>query len=77
MKLDIPFFLGLLYTVIGAMVLAGWFWTRDSWNFYGALMLLIGLLLVWLRPKPPLRFFLGRIEASERQQSADDHMDMM
>lgn len=77
MQLDIPFFLGILYTVMGTMVLGGWFWTHEVWNLYGGLMLAIGLVLVWLRPKPPLRFFLGRIEPAERQQPEDEHMDMM
>lgn len=78
MRLDIPFFLGLLYAILGAMVLAGWIWTRDLWNLYGGLMLLIGLVLVWRRPKPPLRFFLGRIRPDEKQEAdaADDGMDM-
>ena len=76
MKLDIPFFLGIFYSLLGAMVLLGWFFTRNPWNLYGGLMLIIGLFLVFLRPKPPLRFFLGRIRPEEKQEQQDNDMEM-
>ncbi len=76
MRLDIPFFPGILYTVLGAIVLVGWFWTADLWNLYGGLMLAIGIALVWIRPKPPLRFFLGQIRPEEKQKPEETEMEM-
>lgn len=76
MRLDIPFFLGILYTVMGAIVLAGWLWTGDPWNLYGGLMFAIGVALVWIRPKPPLRFFLGRIRPDEKAAPDSDEAGM-
>ena len=76
MRLDVPFFLGLLYTILGAIVFAAWLWTRDPWNLYAGVMMGIGILLVWRRPKPPLRFFLGRIRPEEKQQVESDPDEM-
>lgn len=76
MRLDVLFFLGVFYSVIGALVLAGWFLTRDPWNLYGSLMLAIGVLLVLVRPRPPMRFFAGRIRPEERQSPSGEDSGM-
>ena len=39
-------------------------------------MMLIGLVLVITRPKPPGRFFLGRIRPEEKDQAKADEDDM-
>jgi uncharacterized sodium:solute symporter family permease YidK len=76
MRLDMLFFLGIFYTVLGGLVLAGWLLTREPWNLYGGLMMLVGLLLVAVRPRPPLRFFLGRVRPEERLEQKDSMSDM-
>ncbi len=76
MQLDTLFFLGVLYAVLGGIALSGWLWTRDPWNLYGGVMMLIGLVLVITRPKPPGRFFLGRIRPEEKDQAKADEDDM-
>lgn len=76
MKLDTLFFLGVLYAVLGGVALSGWLWTRDPWNLYGGIMMLIGLGLVIWRPKPPGRFFLGRIRPEEKANSDSDDEGM-
>ena len=76
MRLDVLFFLGVFYSVIGTLVLAGWFLTRDPWSLYGGLMLAFGVLLVVVRPRPPLRFFAGRIRPEDRKNAAADDAEM-
>lgn len=76
MKLDMLFFLGVMYTVLGGIVLGGWLMTHDPWNLYGGVMMVIGLVLVFTRPRPPLRFFLGRVHPDEKQQPDGDDMGM-
>ena len=76
MKLDVGFFLGLLYTGFGGVLLVAWIAHRDALNLYGALMFPIGVALVALRPKPPLRFFVGRVSPEERMHTGDSPDDM-
>lgn len=76
MRLDMLFFLGIFYAILGGLVLVGWLLTREAWNLYGGLMMLIGLALVVLRPRPPLRFFLGRVRPEERQEAKGEMSDM-
>jgi hypothetical protein len=67
MKVDMLFFLGIFYTLFGVIVSAGWLFSGSALNLYGIVMLLIGIPLVILRPKPPLRFFIGRINEQEQK----------
>lgn len=76
MRLDMLFFLGIFYAVLGALVLVAWLVNRQPWNLYGGLMMLIGLVLVAVRPRPPLRFFLGRVRPEERAEQNDTMSDM-
>ncbi len=66
MKIDMLFFLGFFFTVFGVLVTSGWFLTGSVMNLYGLTILIIGLFLVAVRPKPPLRFFIGRVSTKER-----------
>lgn len=63
MKLDMLFFLGVFYTTFGFLLAGAWLATQEAWNLYGLLMLLVGGVLLATRPRPPRRFFLGRLEA--------------
>lgn len=65
MKLDMLFFLGVFFTIIGSLVLAGLFFGGTLLNLYGAAMLIVGLVLVIWRPKPSRAFFLGRARPEE------------
>lgn len=76
MRLDMLFFLGVFYAVLGGLVLVCWLLTREAWNLYGGLMMLIGLALTAMRPRPPLRFFLGRVRPEERMEKSDAMSDM-
>lgn len=60
MKLDMLFFLGIFYTVYGLLLVGGWVILGGAWNLYGGIILAIGIVLVSVRPKPPLNFFRGR-----------------
>ena len=60
MKLDMLFFLGIFYTMFGLLLVGGWLILGGTWNLYGTFMLAIGIALIIIRPRPPLRFFLGR-----------------
>ncbi|MCA9846331.1 MAG: hypothetical protein AB7U23_16305 [Dehalococcoidia bacterium] len=63
MKLDMLFFLGVFYTAFGTLLTGAWAVTREPWNLYGLLMLLVGAVFIVTRPRPLRRFFLGRLEA--------------
>ena len=60
MKLDMLFFLGIFYTMFGLLLVGSWLILGGTWNLYGTFMLAIGIALIIIRPRPPLRFFLGR-----------------
>lgn len=70
------FFLGIFYAVLGGLVLIGWLLTREVWNLYGGLMMLIGVALIIVRQRPPLRFFLGRVRPEERAKQGEKMSDM-
>lgn len=65
MKLDMLFFLGIFFTAIGSLVLAGWFYGNNPLSLYGAAMLMVGVALVIWRPKPSRAFFLGQAKPEE------------
>lgn len=63
MKLDMLFFLGVFYTTFGLLLTGAWVVTQEPWNLYGLVMLVVGVVFIVTRPRPPRRFFLGRLEA--------------
>lgn len=77
MKIDMLFFLGLFYVIFGAIAFSGWFIVQNIWNFYGLIMFIIGLILVIIRPKPPLRFFIGRVSKEDVEEDQGESMDMI